>query len=266
MAGPTTAEKNGTSTPKGSSERPSGTGARSSGFRVPGPRVLLIALAALVIVAGGIWALYGSSWLRVERVDTSGTRVLTPHEVESAAAVPIGSPLVSVDIDAIQARLIRKLPRIDTVEVVRSWPHGIGLKVTERQPVLLMEKDGKFTEVDSTGTRFATVDKAPPGVPRLVLDIASSASLRRFDADRLLHEAVGVTGELPEKIARDTRVVKVVSYDSITLELSGGRTVLWGSGEDGAVKARVLMALMKATPKAGHFDVSAPTAPAASGS
>ncbi|MFD7326860.1 cell division protein FtsQ/DivIB [Streptomyces sp. NPDC059875] len=265
-AGPTTAEKNGTSRPKGSSERPSRTGTRKSRLRVPGPRVLLIVLAVLALVAGGIWALYGSSWLRVERVKTSGTQVLTPREVEAAAAVPIGSPLVSVDTDAIEARLLRKLPRIDTVEVVRSWPHGIGLKVTERKPVLLVEMGGKFTEVDSTGTRFATVDKAPPGVPKLVLDVASSPSLRRFDADRLLLDAVGVTGELPEKIARDTRVVKVASYDSITLELGGGRTVFWGSGEDGAVKARVLTALMKATPKAGHFDVSAPTAPAASGS
>lgn len=267
MSGPTTAEKRGTREPKGSSERTSsGPGDRNSVFRVPGPRFLLIALAVVLIAAGGIWALYGSSWLRVERVTTSGTRVLTPREVEGVAAVPIGSPLVSVDTDAIEERLLRKLPRIDTVEVVRSWPHGIGLKVTERKPVLVVEKGGKFIEVDATGTRFATVDRAPAGVPKLLLNAGSAPSLRRFDEDRLLLEAVGVTGELPEKIARDTRVVEVTSFDSITLELGDDRTVFWGSGEDGALKARVLTALMKATPKAGHFDVSAPTAPAASGS
>ncbi|MFF9910952.1 cell division protein FtsQ/DivIB [Streptomyces sp. NPDC013457] len=266
MSGPTTAEKRGTSDPKGSSDRPVGTGARDSGFRVPGPRALLVALALVLIGSGTVWALYGSSWLRLERVSTSGTRILTPREVETAAAVPIGSPLVSVDTDAIEARLLRGLPRIDTVEVTRSWPDGIGLKVTERKPVLVVEKGGKFTEVDATGTRFATVDKAPPGVPELVLKAASAPSLRRFDEDRLLLEAVGVAGELPEKIARDTRVVEITSYDSVTLELGGGRTVFWGSGEEGAVKARVLTALMKAMPKAGHFDVSAPTAPATSGS
>ncbi|MGW7430799.1 cell division protein FtsQ/DivIB [Streptomyces sp. NPDC054861] len=267
-AGSTTAEKSGASRPKRSSERPPRAGGRERGpgrFPLPG-RGLMIALASLALVAGGVWVLYGSSWLRVERVTTTGTEVLTPREVEAVAAVPVGSPLVSVDTDGIEARLRRELPRIDSVEVERSWPHGIGLKVTERKPVLLVEKGGKFTEVDATGTRFATVDKAPAGVPELVLDTASSPSLRRFDADRLLLAAVGVTGELPGKIAADTRVVKVASYDSITLELGGGRTVFWGSGEDGAVKARVLTALMKATPKAGHFDVSAPTAPASSAS
>ncbi|MET9624905.1 FtsQ-type POTRA domain-containing protein [Streptomyces sp. NPDC006464] len=268
-AGPTTAEKSGASKPEGSSDRSPRPGIRNrreGRFRVPGPRLLMIVAALVLLVTSGIWALYGSSWFRVEQVTTSGTQVLTPREVEAVAAVPVGAPLVSVDTEAITSRLLRGLPRIDTVEVVRSWPHGIGLKVTERKPVLLLEKGGKFIEVDSTGTRFATVDRAPRGVPKLVLDVSASPSLRRFDADRLLLEAVGVTGELPEKVARDARVVRVASYDSITLELSGGRTVFWGSGEDGEVKARVLVALMKATPKAGHFDVSAPTAPAAAGS
>ncbi|MFD0152343.1 cell division protein FtsQ/DivIB [Streptomyces sp. NPDC127132] len=265
-AGSTTAEKSGAKKPKGSSERPSRTGARNQRFRVPAPRVLLAAFGVVVLTAGVIWALYGSSWFRVERVKTSGTGVLTPREVEGVAAVPTGAPLVSVDTEAIEARLRKELPRIESVDVVRSWPHGIGLKVTERKPVLLLEKGTKFIEVDATGVRFATVDTAPRGVPRLVLDAASSPSLRRFDADRLLGEAVRVRGELPEEIARNTRVVRVTSYDSVTLELTKGRTVFWGSAEHGPVKSRVLAALMKASPKAGHFDVSAPTAPASSGS
>ncbi|HEY9373788.1 cell division protein FtsQ/DivIB [Streptomyces sp.] len=264
-AGPTTAEKRAPREPKGPSARPPGdSGGPGRLARLRGPRLLLAAAGVVALGAGAIWALYGSSWLRVEHVKTSGAQVLTPHEVESAAEVPMGSPLASVDTDAIEDRLLRKLPRIDSVDVVRSWPHGIALKVTERKPVLLVEKGGRFTEVDSGGVPFATVDKAPQGVPRLVMNVSGSPSLRRFDADRLLMEAVGVTGELPEKIGRDVRVVRLTSYDSLTLELSRGRTVFWGSGEGGAVKARVLTALMKAEPKAGHFDVSAPTAPAAS--
>ncbi|MFJ8299333.1 cell division protein FtsQ/DivIB [Streptomyces sp. NPDC094447] len=267
-AGPTTAEKNGASESKrssrGSSDGPSREGARNRRFRAPGARVLLLALAVLLLAAGGLWALYGSNWFRVERVKTSGTSVLTPREIEAAAAVPMGAPLVTVDTEAIEARLRRGFPRIESVDVVRSWPHGIGLKVTERKPVLLIEKGGRFVEVDATGMRFATVDTAPRGIPRLVLDSAASPSLRRFGAERLLREAVRVRGELPAEIARDTRVVRVTSYDSVTLELTRGRTVFWGSGEHGPVKARVLTALLKATPKAGHFDVSAPTAPASS--
>ncbi|MFF2011324.1 cell division protein FtsQ/DivIB [Streptomyces sp. NPDC058195] len=262
MAGPTTAQR-GSGQKQQAPARPPHPRRRV----LPGRRTLIVAGAlVLLLVSGTVWALYGSSWLRVEEVRTTGVDVLTPGEVEAAAAVPVGSPLISVDTDAIADRLRQRLPRIDSVDVVRSWPHGIGLKVTERQPVLLIKKGAKFIEVDAKGVRFATVDRAPGRVPLLELKPDHSASLRRFGGDRLVREAVRVAGELPRGVAGDTRVVRVTSYDSISLELTRGRTVFWGSGEGGPVKARVLAALMKAAPKAGHFDVSAPTAPAASGS
>ncbi|MEV6200000.1 FtsQ-type POTRA domain-containing protein [Streptomyces sp. NPDC051771] len=265
-AGPTTAEKSGTEKPKGSSDRqprPEGTGGR---FRPTGLKLALTAVGLLLLAGGTVWALYGSTWFRVEGVKTSGTAVLTPAQVEAVAAVPVGAPLVTVDTDAIAARLREELPRIASVDVIRSWPHGIGIEVTERKPVLLLEKRGSFTEVDGEAVPFATVTAPPRGVPLLVLDAAASPSLRRFDADRLLAEAVRVRSELPDAIAKDTRVVRLSSYDSVTLELTRDRTVFWGSAEHGPAKARVLTALMKATPKAGHFDVSAPSAPASSGS
>ncbi|MGW1406001.1 cell division protein FtsQ/DivIB [Streptomyces sp. NPDC002403] len=264
MAGPTTAQR-GTGQRKDSPARPPRP--RPEGRRLPSRRTLIVSgLLVLLLASGVVWALYGSSWLRAEQVRTTGVDVLTPAEVEAAAAVPIGAPLVSVDTDAIAARLRQKLPRIDSVDVVRSWPHGIGLKVTERQPVLLVKKGAKFIEVDAKGVHFATVDKSPGRVPLLELKPDRSAGLRRFGRDRLVREAVRVAGGLPGAVAKDTEVVRVTSYDSISLELTRGRTVIWGSGEGGPVKARVLTALMKAAPKAGHFDVSAPTAPAASGS
>ncbi|WP_216590265.1 cell division protein FtsQ/DivIB [Streptomyces brasiliscabiei] len=242
--------------------------------RLPGPRALITAAVALVLIAGAsVWTLYGSSWLRAGRVSVSGTRVLTEAQVREAADVPLGDPLISVDLDGIEARLLAKLPRIDSVEVVRSWPDGIGLKVSERTAVLIVEaagNSGNYVEVDAKGVRFATVSRAPEGVP--VLELAtprsgsSAASLRRFGEDRLVREAVRVAGAIPAAIAHETLVVKVRSYDAISLELSGDRTVAWGSAEKGRAKARALTALMKAAPGEGHFDVSVPTAPASSGS
>ncbi|MEV8534556.1 FtsQ-type POTRA domain-containing protein [Streptomyces sp. NPDC051211] len=224
------------------------------------------ALAAALLLGGGTWVLYGSDWLRVEKVGTAGTEVLTPRQVLDAAAVPVGAPLATVDTDEIAARLTARLSRIESVDVVRSWPHTIGLKVTERKPVLLIKKGADFVEVDASGVRFDTVTKAPAGVPVLELDADRSPSMRRFDEERLLHEAVGIARDLPDAVARETLRLTVRSYDSVVLELTRERTVVWGSAEQGEAKARALTALLKAAPKAEHFDVSAPTAPAVSGS
>lgn len=261
MAGPTTAERGERQKLESGPPRPPFLG------RLRRPHRLIILILAVVLAgAATLWILYGSPWLRVERVSASGTRVLTPGQVRKAADVPVGSPLVSVDTGAIEARLRRKLPRIDSVDVVRSWPHGISLNVTERTPVLLIEKGANFIEVDDEGVRFATVSDAPKNVPSLELAVSRPESLRRFPTDRLVRAAVRIAGDIPSAVARDTRAVKVRSYDAVSLELKDGRTVAWGSGENGRAKARTLTALMKAAPKARHFDVSAPTAPASSGS
>ncbi|MDQ1039235.1 cell division protein FtsQ [Streptomyces sp. V3I8] len=264
MAGPTTAERGERRHPDSGPPRPPLL------RRLPGPRTLVaLAVCLVLLAAGGVWVLYGSQWTRVERVSASGTRVLTPAQVVEAADVAVGSPLISVDTDEIETGLLRKLPRIDSVDVVRSWPHGIGLKITERVPVLIVEKagkGGKYVEVDAKGVRYATVSRAPEGVPALELNVARTAGLRRFGTGRLVREAVLVARSLPAAVARATRVVEVRSYDSVSLRLSGGRTVDWGSGEKGRAKAHTLTALMKAAPGARHFDVSVPTAPASSGS
>ncbi|MEV5381296.1 FtsQ-type POTRA domain-containing protein [Streptomyces sp. NPDC052721] len=264
MAGPSTAER-------GERQQESSGPPLVRGLNRRRLRAIVALVALLVLLgAGSAWALYGSTWLRVEHVSVSGTRVLTPAEVREAAAAPVGKPMISVDTDVIEARLRRKLPRIDTVDVVRSWPHGIGLKVIERTPVLLIRKGANFVEVDDDGVRFATVAQARNGVPMLELSASrtgsGAASFRRFGVDRLVREAVRVAGDLPAAVAKSARAVHVRTYDDITLELADGRTVAWGSGEQGRAKARALTALMKASPGARHFDVSAPTAPASSGS
>ncbi|UGY94997.1 cell division protein FtsQ/DivIB [Streptomyces gobiensis] len=239
-------------------------------LRLPRLRTLLILIiVAMVLGSFAVWALYSSNLLRVERVTVSGTRVLTEEQVRGAAEVPMGVPLASVDTGAVEHRLKTSLRRIASVEAVRDWPNSMGLKVTERTPEALMEKPGdtgKYIEVDVEGVPYATVAKRPKGVPLLVLDVDKSAGSRRFGADRLRLEAVKATVALPEAVRRDTRTVRIGSYDSITMELSGNRTVMWGSSEHGAAKARTLTALMKAEKEAGHFDVSVPSAPAASAS
>ncbi|MFD7303515.1 MULTISPECIES: cell division protein FtsQ/DivIB [Streptomyces] len=263
MAGPTTAQR-------GARQQESSGPPPARRPRPPRPRTIVVLAVVLALLGAGGWVLYGSQWLRVERVSVSGTRVLGPEQVREAADVPLGEPLVSVDTEAMESRLRQELPRIDEIDVVRSWPRGIGLEVTERTPVLVVEKGRKFVEVDDEGVRFATVSDAPKGVPLLELkpsrSRSASASLRRFGEPRLVREAVRVAGALPAAVARRTRTVEVRSFDDITLKLAGGRTVAWGSGEKGAAKARTLTALMKAAPDARHFDVSVPTAPASSGS
>lgn len=83
MAGPTTAER-GERQQESSSAPPPARRLRPPGLRT----IIILAVALVLLGGGGVWALYGSQWLRVERVSVSGTDVLTPAQVREAADVP----------------------------------------------------------------------------------------------------------------------------------------------------------------------------------
>lgn len=240
---------------------------RGPRFALPSRRTILIVLLGLtLVVAGTTWAVYGSSWFRATRVTVVGNAVLTPQQIERAAGVPLGGALVSVDTGAVRKRLLHALPRIDHVDVQRVWPHTVRVNVTERTASAVLKSGKSFVEVDPGGVRFATVASAPRGVPLVRLTPDQSASLRHFGTKTLLRAAIAVSADLPEALRGQATGIRVRSYDGITVELSRGRSVMWGSAEEGARKAGVLTALLKAQPHASHYDVSAPSAPAASGS
>lgn len=249
-------------------------GPASPAPRRPAPRVgpprrrtvLVVLVVATVLLGGGTWALYGSPWFRATRVKVEGGKELTARQVERAAEVPLGGPLVSVDTGAVRRRLLKALPRIDRVAVDRTWPHTVTVKVTERVASAVLRSGRTYTEVDEQGVRFATVDRPPAGVPLVELTPASFAGPRQFGAKELLRGAIAVAADLPDAVRAKAEAVRVRSYDGITVELLGGREVMWGSPEQGARKAAVLTALMRAQPHAVRYDVSAPTSPAVAGS
>lgn len=253
---------------------PAGTGETEQrtrrGLRRPTRRTVLAGAAALtLLIGGGTWAVYGSPWFRADRVAVHGNRELTAGQIQRAAAVPLGGALASVDTGSVRRRLLAALPRLAAVDVHRSWPHTVVLDVTERTAAAVLKDGARFTEVDGTGVRFATVDRMPAGVPLVQLTPdrdRAAASLRAFGTKRLLQAAIQVAADLPASVRGHATAIRVRSYDGITVELTGGREVMWGSPDDGAAKAVNLTALMKAEPHANRYDVSAPTAPAASGS
>ena len=269
--GTTTDRQRGANSPRTPSDSPP-TQRAPRRLRWPKPKLLLAGTLVVVTVSFAGWALYGSSWFRVERVSVSGTEKLSVAEVRKIADVKLDAPLVAVDKSAVERRLTRSLRRVDTVEVVRDWPHGINVKVTERKPAAVTQRPGhkgQFLEVDAKGVRYGVVAKRPPGVPLLVMDLDKAADSPRFGADRLRREAVVVATELPASVRKEAQAIRVRSFDSITVELTANRMVMWGSSEYGAAKAKSLRALMAAHNKgsgARYFDVSVPSAPAVSGS
>jgi cell division protein FtsQ len=209
----------------------------------------LIAIMIMLVVTAVVCTVWFTPALGVREVEVRGAVHLTGDQVREAAAVEPGTPLVRVDVHAVDAR-VRELPRVAGVHVERLLPGTLRLTVDERDPVaMIISPDGAHL-VDATAKDYATVTSPPSGLPEL-----------RVGPDALA-AAVGVITQLPDALRREVLIVTADTPSDVRVTLSAGREARWGSSADTPRKAAVLEVLM--TRKGTVFDVSSPELPTVS--
>jgi cell division protein FtsQ len=217
-------------------------------------RVGVGALIVLLIVGGlfgGRVLLLKSSWFRVAQIEIQSPAGVDPASVRTAAGIPIGAPLLSVDLDAVR-RAVATVPPVASVTASRAWPHTVRLIVTERTPVALTASVTGPWLVDATGLAYQPAPSASSALPVLTAD-------RVAPNDPATHAALVVLASLTQPVRQKLQVMQADGPDAVTLRLAGGKQVLWGSPEDSVHKARVLEALLSQT--GSYYDVSAPDLP-----
>jgi len=205
--------------------------------------------ALIVVLAGGlVWLALQTSVLGVDLIRVTGVQILSPDDVRAAAEVPTGTPLARVNTKAV-AKRITKLAPVESVDIGRSWPNTLTVKVVERTSVAAVPQDKKFALVDRFGVVFLTVDDQPGDLPRLKVAQPGPGNPETTAGLQVLHD---LTPELRAELVQ----VVVDAPARIRLELGKGRVVVWGDATQGELKARVATALL--TRSGTQIDVSAP--------
>ncbi len=212
----------------------------------------LVLVLALVLV----WLVWFSSVLSARSVEVEGLTSLSAEQVDEVAEVQLDGPLARVDLTGITAR-VKTMPRVQEVEVSRSWPHTVSIQITERTAVTWVSVDGEFRGVDRFGVDFRTYDKKPQ---KLI-----EARITGDDPAQRL-QTLEAVARVADRIRRDDpalnkqlRLITAGSKDSVELGLTKGRTVTWGSPAEPDRKLEVLDTLLGI--EATQYDVSAPDQP-----
>jgi cell division protein FtsQ len=197
--------------------------------------VLLVSGALGVGLVG--WLLLGSPLLAVRTVQVDGAAGLSEEEVVQTAGIAEGTPLLRVDTDAAAAR-VAALPQVASVEVTRGWPNTVVVTLAERVPVAVVTEGGIRRLVDAGGVVFDTITGDPPAgvVPLDVPDPGPD--------DAATTAALGALTALPRDVRTEVTGVTARTADDVTLTLTDGRSVLWGSADRTERKAEVLGALL----------------------
>lgn len=208
-----------------------------------------VIVGAVLLLLFLVWLVTLSPVFRVHEVSVEGTKLLTVDEVRAAAAIAEDSSMLTLDTTGVAARL-SALPQVRDVDVSRSLPDTVVIRVTERTVVFQRVEGPSFEWVDAEGVIFASSTTPVEGVLPAVT--ASKES-------RVLADVGTVVANIPVSLLPRVQRVQAKAVDRITLELDEGALVVWGSAEESALKADVLEALISVD--AQLYDISAPSHP-----
>lgn len=215
-------------------------------------KVLFVSLLVVGVLGTAAWVLLGSRLLVVRHIDVVGARLVPRDRVLAVARVRLGEPLIRLDSAAVRDR-VEAVQEVETVRVERHWPATVRIVIRERVPIVAVQRDNRFLQIDRYGVTVLTSAARPRDLPSLTV-----ASPVRTDPS--LRAGLAVIGALPPWISRRVASVEARSPEAVTLRLEEGVTIVWGAPERTPDKLRLLRALRSDPQRRGikTIDVSSP--------
>ncbi|HTY26957.1 MAG TPA: FtsQ-type POTRA domain-containing protein [Mycobacterium sp.] len=212
---------------------------------------LLTWLVVLTVIGVGLGLiLYFTPLMSARSLVVTGTGVVTREEVVDAAKVKLGTPLLQIDTDEVADR-VAGIQRVASARVQREYPSTLRITIVERVPIVVKDYPDGSHLFDKDGVDFATAPP-PPGLAYIDVDHPGPN-------DPPTKAALQVMTSLSPEVVGQVSRIAAPSVASITLTLTDGRTVVWGTTDRTDEKAEKLGALL--TQPGRTYDVSSPDLP-----
>lgn len=217
---------------------------------------LAAALAVIAVVAAGIWVVWFSPIFALNANNltiTGSSDDFDDSAVVAQVEAQAGIPLLRVDLAAIEAAAAED-PAVLEAEASLDWPTGVQVEITRRVPVFAVEHGSTYDYVATDGV---TVSSGNASVGDLLI-----LSMDGYGTDRAAEQielAVAVYSNLGEDLLEQVESLKVTGR-SVSLLLTSGATVVWGTEADSDLKGQILD-LLVAEVSASTYDVSDPSRP-----
>ncbi|SEG83861.1 cell division protein FtsQ [Nonomuraea solani] len=213
-------------------------------------RTAFLVLLTAGVVGSAAWLVFFSPVLGVRSIEIVGNLTVPSEQIEQQAGVADLHPLATVNLADVQTRVLG-IRRLATAKVDRIWPGTLKIEVVEREPVAAFPVGDKVAIVDERGVVIELRAAAPPMLPLLQID-------RPVEGDPAMMAALQVIKAVPAEVAGKVRRVRAGTAEGVTLELSDGRTVIWGGVDRPQEKAQILTSLLKRERAVTLYDVSSP--------
>jgi cell division protein FtsQ len=149
--------------------------------------------------------------LKVEgQFRTTDNAILAQLDIED------GMPLFAIDLTLIKERLTA-LPWVQEAQVVRKFPSGLEIKITEREPYGLWQNGGNVQVIDITGTVVAGQDvSAFSYLPWVIGEGAAENARPLFN---MLNKAPAFFGDVKQAVRVGNRRWDIIFNNGVRIKL-----------------------------------------------
>lgn len=239
----------------------------------------LVALALVGLVA--LFILRDSPVFLIESVEAEPTEHVTQTDIQNLVSVPVGSTLLNVDTDAVEAAL-KKDPWVADVTFERVFPHTLRIEIVEQQvEALVVMNTGsiawylgdadiwiqptKIEAPEGQSVNDAALAQALADGCLLITDVPATVSpvAGSVATDEVLDAVATFRRGFSEEFLSQVVSFSAASTDSITCTLRNGVEILLGSPTDIAAKETVITQTLEQHPGAvTYINVRVVTDPA----
>ena len=106
-------------------------------------------------IRAGFVSATADAGMTVQRIRTEGQHRMSPDAIHAAVGVDLGRPIFEVDLAAARAR-VEAIGWVESVTVERRLPSTLHVRVVERTPVALWQRNQQLVMVDRAGMEIAT--------------------------------------------------------------------------------------------------------------
>lgn len=219
-----------------------------------GPWVRAFAIFSPLVLVALVAATFFTPLLAIDEIKVTGTERLKSGTVVKALSSLEGRPLTTVSEDEV-AKLLTKFTLVETFALQAQPPHTLIVKIREREPIVVLVRQGKNYLYDAAGVRIEQA-KGKLTLPFLKLEGEPKDNPR-------FRTAVELLLSLPVKTYNQVFSVEVSEQLTSQLTLKKSNiTVIWGDNKQALFKDEVLRSLIKTGLKESVVvDVSSPNAP-----
>lgn len=134
----------------------------------PGWKKILRTLFRLTLLAGlGVLAVHGETYFTITEIRVSGESAVPPAEIISVSGAESSRNIFMLREKKAVQQIQEAYPQLETVEVTRSLPGSVLIKITERVPVAtVMTADGYWL-IDKNTVCFNLSEKQDQTYPRI---------------------------------------------------------------------------------------------------